>query len=199
MTSGRSPVKERLIDAALACIQRDGLHYVTIRSVAQKAGVNSAAVNYYFGSKKNLLKDAMTRALENATDNFKIMENPPPGGDFTESFREFLKHNFEGMVNYPEIVRALLYEPFTAGRYEREILNWITGYFESLSGLINKSKKDDEVEDIKFITVQIISSLLFPSMFPNLFSKFFKRKLTDGDMRASYIDCLIRHYFKPSS
>lgn len=48
-----------IITALLAVAARDGLHQVTMRSTAQEAGVSLRLVQYYFGSKAQLLHSAL--------------------------------------------------------------------------------------------------------------------------------------------
>ena len=47
--------RERLLDAAVACFAADGVAATSQRSIALKAGVTPALLNYYFGSKQQLL------------------------------------------------------------------------------------------------------------------------------------------------
>jgi TetR/AcrR family transcriptional regulator len=47
--------RERLLDAAVACFAADGVAATSLRNIALKAGVTPALVNYYFGSKQQLL------------------------------------------------------------------------------------------------------------------------------------------------
>jgi AcrR family transcriptional regulator len=47
--------RERLLDAAVDCFAADGVAATSLRSIALKAGVTPALVNYYFGSKEQLL------------------------------------------------------------------------------------------------------------------------------------------------
>ena len=47
--------RERLLDAAGACFAADGVAATSQRSIALKAGVTPALLNYYFGSKQQLL------------------------------------------------------------------------------------------------------------------------------------------------
>ncbi len=47
--------RERLLDAAVACFAADGVAATSLRGIALQAGVTPALVNYYFGSKEQLL------------------------------------------------------------------------------------------------------------------------------------------------
>ncbi|MFJ9454535.1 TetR/AcrR family transcriptional regulator [Kitasatospora sp. NPDC101447] len=53
--------RAHIVDALLRSAARDGLHSVTMRSVATEAGVSVRLVQYYFDTKEKLLLDAMTR------------------------------------------------------------------------------------------------------------------------------------------
>ncbi len=53
-------MRERILNAAEHIFEEQGLEAVSLRAVTGEAGVNIAAVNYYFGSKAALLK-AMTQ------------------------------------------------------------------------------------------------------------------------------------------
>jgi len=66
MVQDRESVKKRIIQATIICIEKDGIQSLTTRSVAKEAGVNNAAINYYFGSKDKLLEET----LKQITDHF---------------------------------------------------------------------------------------------------------------------------------
>ena len=55
-----SDIKDRILNAAERIFAEQGLEAVSLRAVTTEAGVNIAAVNYYFGSKAALLQ-AMTQ------------------------------------------------------------------------------------------------------------------------------------------
>ena len=55
-----SDIKDRILNAAERIFAKQGLEAVSLRAVTAEAGVNIAAVNYYFGSKAALLQ-AMTQ------------------------------------------------------------------------------------------------------------------------------------------
>ena len=66
--AGRSPgrpnadspdLRERLLDAAIACFVREGIAATSLRTIATEAGVTPALLHYYFGDKAQL-QEAVT-------------------------------------------------------------------------------------------------------------------------------------------
>ena len=55
--------EERLLDGTLACLRRHGLRGTTSRAIAAAAGVNLGAITYHFGSKDELVAQALVRAV----------------------------------------------------------------------------------------------------------------------------------------
>ena len=51
MSTEEQSIRERIFLATLTCIERDGLDSMTVRDIAKEANVNTAAINYYFGTK----------------------------------------------------------------------------------------------------------------------------------------------------
>lgn len=59
----RSDTKELLLDAAEEVIAREGYRASSLRAITTRAAVNLAAVNYHFGSKRELLDAILSRRL----------------------------------------------------------------------------------------------------------------------------------------
>jgi AcrR family transcriptional regulator len=55
--------KQSILDASEILFARDGYRGTSIRAITEEAGVNVAAVNYHFGSKKRLLEEVIKRRI----------------------------------------------------------------------------------------------------------------------------------------
>ncbi len=53
--AGRGATAERILQGALDVLRRDGFAALSARAIAAEAGTNLALLNYYFGSKEELL------------------------------------------------------------------------------------------------------------------------------------------------
>ena len=60
----QSETVERILDAAEHLFAEKGFAETSLRLITSKAGVNLAAVNYHFGSKKALIQAVFTRFLD---------------------------------------------------------------------------------------------------------------------------------------
>lgn len=66
--AGETDLRERLLDAALACFAAEGIRAASIKSIARQAGVTPALVHYYFGSKEDLQAAVVEERLMQVTD-----------------------------------------------------------------------------------------------------------------------------------
>jgi AcrR family transcriptional regulator len=62
------PTRERLIRSTLACLQKGGLGATTSREIARTAKTNLQSITYYFGSKDDLVAEALLRAIRSWID-----------------------------------------------------------------------------------------------------------------------------------
>ena len=76
-----STTRARLLEAAVELLVQGGFDAVTTRSVAGRAGVNSALVNYHFQTKQRLLVEAATIATMRifAEPAELLLGSPSPG------------------------------------------------------------------------------------------------------------------------
>ena len=61
--------KEKILHATIDAIVKNGIQNVTTRVIAQEAGVNNAALHYYFGTKEQLL-EAFLPGLDSINPDF---------------------------------------------------------------------------------------------------------------------------------
>ncbi|WP_374525212.1 TetR/AcrR family transcriptional regulator [Sphingopyxis sp.] len=57
------PIKERIIDSAINVIATVGMHRTTHRKIAQAAGISLSSTTYYYETKEDIFRDAVSRVL----------------------------------------------------------------------------------------------------------------------------------------
>lgn len=71
--------REKLLQAAIRCIQEKGYARTTARDIATAADANLASIGYHFGSKEGLLNEALYRSFEAWTE--EIVRRTLEAGD----------------------------------------------------------------------------------------------------------------------
>ncbi len=79
--------RERLLNMALRLFAENGYTKTSTREIAQAAGVNVAAISYYFGDKAGLYRAVFTEPLGSPRDDIPLYDPP----DFT------LRQSLEGL------------------------------------------------------------------------------------------------------
>lgn len=67
MNERQDVTRARLLDAALTVVAEHGVVHATSRQIAAAAGVNLQAITYHFGSKDDLVAEALAHAVEGWT------------------------------------------------------------------------------------------------------------------------------------
>jgi AcrR family transcriptional regulator len=191
-------VEERIVNAAIACIEREGLHHVTIRGIAHEAGVNSAAISYYFRSKEKLVERALRTTLSNAFEDWeKLLADK--GGDLRNVLRSVLGEMCEGTRRYPGLVKAHLYDTFVEGASHTPFMRRFNDFLIALAAKMKSSASRVTDREIGIALTQVTSAILLPGIFPGLFRANIGVDLGDARSRAAYVDRLIDRYFPPKS
>lgn len=88
--------RQRILDAACAVFGQKGYRGATHVEICRRAGTNTAAINYHFGSKEELYRSAWRHAVSAADEM-----NPPDGGVSGDaSPAERLRGNIYALVRF---------------------------------------------------------------------------------------------------
>ncbi|WP_280336418.1 TetR/AcrR family transcriptional regulator [Nocardia wallacei] len=89
-TADHTARRAQIADALIRLAARDGLHAVSMRSVAAEAGVSLRLVQYYFQTKNGLLIGALQHLEQQSrqrwADRLRGLPDPPPPREFVEAF-----------------------------------------------------------------------------------------------------------------
>jgi AcrR family transcriptional regulator len=80
---GRKNVEARLIKATCELLSRKGPRAVSIRDIAERAGVNHGQIHHYFGGKKGLISTAVRHMSQEHAEHvadrgLTKLDGPPP-------------------------------------------------------------------------------------------------------------------------
>lgn len=184
--------KEKIIKVTMEIIASEGFHNVTIRKIANRAGVNLAAVNYHYGSKDAVINEALKTVTNQLINAFLWLKNDDL--EPVERLRQFIREYSEVLFKYPDIIKIII---------DKNIHNYTTrveeGYQEYLKTeggdllrKICKQIKPNESEMILSMRVmQLLSCLAFPILMGDRVYDMYQVDLLDPGTRQIYTDLLI--------
>jgi len=191
-------VQQKIIEATIACIEREGIQGVPIRKIARAAGVNSAAINYYFRSKDKLVQEVLRTTVEHVFEDLNEALN-----DESRSVRERIRVLFsdfmEGAVMYPGISKAHLYAPLIDGDYDVLFVRLLNKFLENLAKKLGL-ELGRPAKELKLEVIHLFCAATLPVLMADLFRDFHGgRSFKEAKVRRSLIEHVLALYFgKPS-
>ena len=144
-------IEEKILDRALYLIGKNRSLNISIRAIAKEAGVNVSAINYYFRTKDEMLRQAKKLYIANTHSIIAIMENSELSME--DKLIHAANEIMEYIIRYPGI-SVLLRD---AREKEDETSIEVLEVSEELSELLNQilnnlvdGKKDKDYKQIIF-------------------------------------------------
>lgn len=148
----------KILTAAVKIVNTGGTDALTTRMVAETAGVNTAAVNYHFGTRANLLRKVLDLTLSHLFDDWEmIIEEPLP---LPEKVFYFLDYMMEGILRYPGLSRAYMFDPALKGFARETFIKRLEGVIDTLS----------TGQPMKLALTHAVSAVLASAVLHELFS-----------------------------
>jgi len=123
---------EHILNTAYKCLSTKGHAKISLRNIANEAGVALSQLHYYFGSKNALYSQLITKSI----------------GTYIDDFTEKLSTNTEGINSIDQLVRFIENAVFNDEAMVRvfyDVTN-LALWSEEFRGLMNKML--DEISDI---------------------------------------------------
>jgi AcrR family transcriptional regulator len=182
-------VEEKIINATVDCIETYGISSATNRRIAQVAGVNIAAINYYFRSKEALIQRVMEITLKNAFDLSDI--TPLPGASAKERCIAVLMDIIQGGLRYPGITRAHFYNLLAEGQYDTLLVEHVNHFIDDLSADLIDHGCTMALDELHLALIQIVLAVIMAILAPTLFAKQHGVHLDDLETCRAYVNRLV--------
>jgi AcrR family transcriptional regulator len=194
MSTEDASVQGKIIEATIECIEREGIQAVTIRKIAKLAGVNSAAINYYFRSKEKLVDEVKRSTLEHVFEDWREILNDESRTVRERVFLLFTDY-MEGAIMYPGISKAHMWEPLIDNNYDSLFVKLLNGFLGDLAKKLSLELKRP-AKELKLVVVHLFSALSMPVLMPDLFREFYDGKtFKEAKVRRALIEHVLHLYF----
>ncbi len=192
MVADSSGTKQKIVLAAIACIEREGIERVTVRGIAREAGVNLALINYYFGGKDRLLEAALELTLDTGFDLSELDEALERLGDLRAAVEWFVLDYLTNMQKYPRVAEAHLRDARTGGELPPEFARRVAGFVRGLAERLEPVLGGSEEERVRTVA-QLWSGVMFPGLLPGFF-RGAGVDVADAEQRIDYVRALIARF-----
>jgi AcrR family transcriptional regulator len=192
-----SDPEQRLVAAAIEQIEKLGLAQLTVRAVAAAAGMNVAAVNYYFRTKDALISAALEGTIRHmVADSEAFLARMPK--DPERVLGDLLAYYLEGSLRYPRISKAHLHDAFVADNYEGAFTSLFAPVMQKLRQALKKAVPGLSEKEATRRVVAALSAMFFPAFFLGFYRSL--GALDSPAERVSYAhDVALRTLAPPAS
>lgn len=189
--------KDKILHVAMDIIASEGFHGITVRKIATKAEVNVAAVNYYFGSKENLISEALAYLTVQLKDTFNILKSNDK--DPIPLLSDFISTYMRVIASYPDMVKSLItyavQDKPLQGHAEYSVFLQTEG-IDLIKKMIKKAVPELDDLSLSLRALNLMSGLSMPYLMGNSINNMLHVNLFDDQIRQVYAGLLLSNIAK---
>jgi AcrR family transcriptional regulator len=187
--------EQKIIMTTIQLLGTEGTRKLTIRRVAERCGVNIAAINYYFRSKENLINRALKHYAELTQKVFLVLgdETLPP----YERLHTFMIRFSMHLITYPGFMKSLLMQTMNDDSMPTQAQESMQRGRTALLRLIASAlpQAAENREALKYKIFQMMGGLLYPLIWGQYTQTLYDIDFTNAAVRLQYIDTLLQSFF----
>lgn len=181
------PTATRILVAAIEELNARGPTGVTVRGIARRAGVNVAAISYYYRGKDALIARAIDQTLHNAFDDWLRTL-----ADTTRPLRDRLIAIFDEMLagtrRYPGITLAHLHAPVFEGVDDHAFARWFRRLLHALVDEVQREHPAADREAVAGAVVRLAGAHILPPLLPDTYWTVLGGSWDDAGVRRRYVE-----------
>lgn len=192
--TAQNQTRDKIIQVAMDIIASEGFQGITVRKIAAIAGVNVAAVNYHFGSKDNLITEALSYLTVKLRDTFDILKGTDK--DPIALLSDFISSYMRVISEYPDIIKSLITHAIQdrplQGHLEYSIFLQTEG-IALINNMIKKALPELDDLTLSLKSLNLLSGLSMPFLMGNTINKMLKIDLFNDKAREIYAGLLLKN------
>ena len=175
--------RQSIIDAVKVILkEQNDIDTITVRQIAERAGVGTGLINYHFKSKANLLSIAIGDVMSQTVSNF-LQENYHNDVDPVDRLKALMKELYFVAGDDEKHIRFLLTREIMEGNMQTPLY-----LIPLLRDIFGSSKNDMQ---LRIIALQILNPIQVTALNSTSFFMYSGINLNDVAEQSSFIDTLI--------
>lgn len=190
MSPGEQDARQAIIDAAKILLDEAGdTDKITVRQIAQRAGVGIGLINYHFKSKDNLLGVAIGDVMADTIHKF-IKDDAYSHLAPIAKLKEMLKQLYALAGHNGSVIRFILSREIMDGNTQTPLL-----LIPLLREIFGEQKDNFQ---LRILALQILYPIQITALNPDAFYLYSSIDLTNVQQRNQFLDALIENLTKPN-
>lgn len=182
--------KEQILFATIDAIEKYGLANLTTRLIAEEAGVNNAALHYYFGTKEQLVDAALDRTSRHMLeDTAEILANDRP---IDVRIREVFKYITDGILKFPNIIRAHMVGPLFYSERQTQLSGMLDSWVTMTAKAIKNNQPKVDLSQLEVKLDMVFSLILLTGLFNNPPLGKAWLNIEDDEQRHAFLENAVR-------
>lgn len=191
-TSDLHSTKERIMQTVMNIISEEGVHGITTRKIAARAGANIAAINYHFGSKDALITEALRYITVQLMGTFRILQEEKEEPEVLLS--KFIKSYIRVICEYTDIIKYMISQSIMnkplEGHAEYAFFIQSEG-IELIKQVIARIRPGADDRILPLMALNLMSGLTMPLVMGDSIRKFMNLDLMSKDVQYNYVELLL--------
>lgn len=195
----KETAEHKILHTAITLLGMEGLKRFTIRRVAERSGVNVAAINYYFRSKDNLIKEALQHYSQLTQKVFAVLqdESLTPFDRLHTFLTRFAMH----LVTYPGFMKSILIQAMNKEdidpRAKESMIRGREALFHLLqtAGVPSGVTPEDADAQLRMKIFQMMAGIIYPVMWGTYTKELYLIDFENPTVRERYINMLLHNLF----
>ncbi|MCC0661391.1 TetR/AcrR family transcriptional regulator [Clostridioides sp. ZZV14-6154] len=179
--------RERIIEVTLRILEEvEDVDKITVRQIAERAGVGVGLINYHFKTKDNLLSIAIGDTMSNIIT--ELSYDSVYTLDSVENLKDLLKRLCDIGIHYDKVLPFILNQCIINGNMQAQLA--IIPILRNIFG----DEKDEM--SLRTIALQIILPIQMAALSPESFQLYSGTNIKVKHQRDNFIDILIENIIK---
>ncbi|MCC0646740.1 TetR/AcrR family transcriptional regulator [Clostridioides sp. ZZV15-6598] len=179
--------RERIIEVTLKILEEvDDIDKITVRQIAERAGVGVGLINYHFKTKDNLLSIAIGDTMSNIIT--ELSDDSVYTLDSVENLKNLLKRLCDIGMHYDKVLPFIVNQCIINGNMQAQLA--IIPILRNIFG----DEKDEM--SLRTIALQIILPIQMAALSPEAFQLYSGTNIKVKHQRDNFIDILIENIIK---
>ena len=193
LTEKGEKIKQKIIDVTSRILRNEGFKKATIRRIAKECNTNIASVNYYFGSKEELIG----AALEKMIFNFEAIVSYLDKTDLPvkERLRKYILGYFKLAHQHPALFRSISTPSSNDAKDTYFIyLNLLHDQsWDKFLRNVGELSKINSQPDLEMKCMQIFSAMEYPIIVEiNRKNSFLSKYIKNDEQLEKYVEILLQ-------